>query len=48
MGIKVLDPNQSLQLTAGSCVFNNVFGVVVVLVCRTCFGKFPAATELGR
>jgi hypothetical protein len=41
-------PNQSLQLTAGSVVFNNVFGFATGFGLSDGFRRTPAATELGR
>ena len=45
---KRVDPNQSLQLTAGRCGFMMFLGLWWVLVCRTFFGKPPPQLNLGR
>jgi len=41
-----IDPNQSLQLTAGNCGFNNVRWVATGFGLSDAFRQTPAATEL--
>ena len=40
-------PNKPLQLTAGSCGFNNVCGVASAFGLSDGFRRIPAATEFG-
>jgi len=40
-------PNQPLQLTAGTAVFNNVFWFAADVGLSNGFRQTPAATELG-
>ena len=42
-----LNKYQIVAVDGGICGFMNAFGVAAGLVCRTIFGKIPAATELG-
>ena len=47
MPFNPVDPNQSLQATAGSCGFINVFGVVAGFGLSDVFRQTPTAPELG-